>query len=454
MSDYPTYVSPIEYRSVPLVLSERMFQFAIALMACASVAFLADGTGTWGVRVITFSLLFACLTTNLRFLLIAIFAAMPFSQSLLGPYGAANISAVDILSFVALLILLNAASRSELNGGPALTGLVLFLIVSMLSSIEILSNRSTMVSLGRNFTVSLIPLLLFGSTEGENLRVKIKIFEQALFAYVLASMLLSVFVIYTFVTAGAGAAMYTLTINKNALGPTLGVAVAICFATLLTSAKTMRTWQLQVLCAFAICGVGLLLSFSRGAWLSSGVSCVLILWLSGRYTIAFPTALVGSVVVLIVWAYVPEKIADYATDIGSRSGTIRARILSIEDTLELWAQKPLFGHGVGLRKVVAPHNLIIEMLGEVGVVGLAFFVLAVIGAFFTMKHAWRESYFYPRLQFLLLASTSTFVLTILHGMMDSYWRRGVACAGWAAIGMMVALTSSIWERSSRAKGSY
>ena len=429
-----------------------MLAFAGVLAAAVAGAFLADSTGTLGVRILTAALLAGCAVADARLLLVATFAAMPFQQSILGGDGPANVSASDLLTAVASLLLVRAAVVGGLRGGAAMPGLALFLALSVVSSAVAYEGRSTAVSVGRNFTVTLVPLLLFasvgpagrGGTAGPaGLAWRLRAFERAIAAYVASATLLAGFVVLTFARGGAGAAMYTLAMHKNALGPTLGLGVVACLAGVLALAPGRRAARRLALAGLVACAVGLLLSFSRGAWLSTAAACTIVLYASGRSAKAVPAAVLGTLAVGLVWQLVPESTATYATDISSRAHTIQTRLDSIEDTLALWRQSPWLGQGVGLRKVVAPHNLVVEMLGEVGLVGVALFALAVAGGVVTLRSAWRRAGRLPEARPVLLAAIGVFAVTLLHGLADAYWRRGVAAGGWAAVGMAAAVVASV-----------
>jgi O-antigen ligase len=364
---------------------------------------------------------------------------MPFQQSIFGGDGPANVSVTDVLSALAVLLLIPAAAGRRLIGGPAVLGLVAFLALSVASSAITYDGRATLVSVGRNFTVTLVPLLLFASVGPQTLSARLRFLEKGWVLYVLAATLLSAFVLYTFIIGGARASMYTLAMHKNALGPTLGLGLVVCLAGFLTLEHQRRTVRRMALICLIACSLGLLLSFSRGAWISTAAACTFVLYLSGRFTRFVPLALLTTIALLFVWQFVPEETTVYATDFSTNAYTVQTRLNSIEATLGLWLESPFFGHGVGLRKQVAPHNLIIEMLGEVGLLGVTFFTIAVMGGVVTLDRGWKLLRDVPGCRTLVLIAIGVFMVTLLHGLVDAYWRRGVAAAGWAAVGMVVGL---------------
>ena len=426
----------------PPLFGPKFRLFVGVVLAALIVAFAASPDGTLGVRVLAAALLAGCAVADARLLPAAMVAAMPFQQSLFGGEGPANVSVSDLISAAALFLLVAASARGQLRAGPAAIGLGAFLALSVASSALTYDGRGTLVSVGRNFTVTLVPLLLFASIGPRDAAWRLRNVERAWAAYAIAAVLLSAFVLYTFTTGGARASMYTLAIHKNALGPTLGLGVVVCLAGFLTLEDDRRDLRRGALAGLLACGVGLLLSFSRGAWLSTAAACTLVLWLSGRFARFVPAAAAGTLALLAVWQFVPDEVAEYATDISTKAYTVQTRLDSIDDTLALWRQSPFFGHGVGLRKVVAPHNLIVEMLGEVGLLGVAFFLAAVAGGAISLRRAWRRLGRLPGFRTALLAAIGAFAVTLLHGLADAYWRRGVAAAGWAAVGMAVGLLAA------------
>ena len=71
---------------------------------------------------------------------------------------------------------------------------------------------------------------------------------------------------------------------------------------------------------------------------------------------------------------------------GGRSAS--GRLTGIADALQMWADAPLTGHGIGSFAVLSdsgdtrayPHNLIVELLVETGLIGVAFLALMVVVA--------------------------------------------------------------------------
>lgn len=426
--------------------------FSVALAVVVSIAFLADRTGTTGVRILVVGVLVGCLATDLRLLTVAVLAVMPFQQSIFRAGGPANVSATDVLMAMSVLLLLQAMSRRKLRAGPAALPLGLFLAFSALSSAMAWEGRSTLVSIGRNFTVTLVPMMLLASVGPQDLAWRFRQCQRAWVAYTAGAVLLSGFVVYTFFTSGALAAMYALAMHKNAIGPTAGLGMIICLVLLAFGDGLSRPMRRLALTAFLACFAGLLLSFSRGAWVSVFMATAIVLVLSGRYARLVPVAIFGSIALFFLWYFVPDDIGEYATNVSTEAHTIQTRLVSIEQTLDLWKESPWIGHGVGLRKYIAPHNLFVEMLGEVGVVGVLLFLLAVAGAIVTLARAWRRLGKLPGYRPLLLILIGAFSVTLLHGLFDAYWRRGVGAAGWAAVGMAAGLLASKGSASTEPRG--
>ena len=111
----------------------------------------------------------------------------------------------------------------------------------------------------------------------------------------------------------------------------------------------------------------------------------------------------------------------------------------------------MVGVGIGLRKRVEPHNVLILTLGETGILGLVGFLGMFAGGFYTFYLAlkWARGNL-PATQIVLIG-TSLFLVSLLHGMMDVYWRRGVGLMGWACVGMSIYVSILMSKQTSAIK---
>ena len=361
--------------------------------------------------------------------LILIFAALPFPLAIGGEAGAGNLSPADVLAMLALALLL--VRRPHLDLGPPIIPLLFFFAVCLTSTMMAADGTQSWLALIRMFLATGVAALVFGSSEFGP-----PTFHRCMAAYVAACMVLAIISLFTFASGGFQESMYTLGINKNCQGPIFGCGVVVSVAYLLseTLSKKRRT---QVIVALGTCVIGQMLSLSRGSWVATGVALLMLLLVTRRIK-AFAICVTISVpVVAAIWSLLPEEAINYATDVSSDTYVIRSRLDSIDVALDAYRRSPIFGVGVGLRRIVEPHNTIALTLGETGTVGLVGFVGIFVAGLYTFWKVARRAKLSPETLTLVLAGAAVFVLTNVHGLMDVYWRRGVGFMGWACVGMAI-----------------
>ncbi|QAY69028.1 O-antigen ligase family protein [Xylanimonas protaetiae] len=200
-------------------------------------------------------------------------------------------------------------------------------------------------------------------------------------------------------------------LHKNFAGPTVAVGTLIAFAR-----PAWLGWKARfAVPAFVICLLGVFFIQSRQSLVGLGVSMLVVALRPGRQR---PRG-AGVLLMLIVPValYVMSSVnADLTDADGFNSTTERA--VGLDIGWQAWHDNPLFG--AGLRWFVAdrgypgfqPPNAVVETLSSVGVVGLAGFVVMMIGA---VVIAWRL----PR-EFGTLAAALT-VQRIVQSQFDQFW---------------------------------
>ena len=166
-------------------------------------------------------------------------------------------------------------------------------------------------------------------------------------------------------------------------------------------------WSFLLVLALMV--IGLVLTFSRSAWLALAI--VGVIWMTHRLTVKkkrnwnveWKRIVVGGVIVLFASALWPSVIDRVAVD-GS-SASVTERLAQYEDWSETFPQAWLFGHGVGNYTLAVEatdgsrewwqyqpvHNTPLLLLAEVGLVGLvlliSFCVFALRGNIDVKKRA-------------------------------------------------------------------
>jgi len=146
-----------------------------------------------------------------------------------------------------------------------------------------------------------------------------------------------------------------------------------------------RRWLVVIV---ACLGVGLFLTYARGAWIAAVVGVVTVGLVRGSRKVVL--AIVA--VVVLVLLVVPSASARFS-DVGSEdrasgvpSNSLSWRVAYWRDAVELAEQNPLSGIGIDMVSVafveaVPPHNDYVRVFVEMGVIG-ALAYLAVLGALF------------------------------------------------------------------------
>ncbi len=402
------------------------------------------------------------------FFVLVAFLFFPFQFSLSGENVAGNFSASDafmIIAFCALPLLF--LSKRRFAVGPAGVPLLLFLSLSLVSSAFHWEGATTAVSLARMWVATLLPVLLFANADGKSAFA-----HRCFMLFLLGINVLSIGSLLAFAQGGVNASMSAMGNNKNLLGPMFGCGILAALTYLFTEKVSGRR-RVWLLLTVAGASAGSLLSLSRGGWIATAAALLLLLLLLRKIKFFVISLVVLVPVLFIVWGMLPDTATDYASNVSSKSYTIQARLGTINQVMEAYEESPLIGVGVGLRKKLEPHNVLVLTLGEEGLLGLCGFIGMFIGGFATFAVAWRAVRRNPQAgrsdaevegsdpqtehsdvqaQQIVLIGSCLLLLSLIAGMMDVYWRRGVGFLGWAGVGMAVNLLSSSGrsQRSTRA----
>lgn len=177
---------------------------------------------------------------------------------------------------------------------------------------------------------------------------------------------------------------YGLMPHPNVAG---GIAAVACVLLACGWLRDHRLWQIAaVSAAFA----GVLLSFSRSAWLGAVAGLLVLMWLRRGNVKALVAAVVLPALLFGV------TLSGFVVQRASASGTLEddslsQRVYLVQTTLLLWRQHPLVGIGplqfrqaevdlYGPSFIPEPaHNALLLVLAETGVVGLAGCGLVISG---------------------------------------------------------------------------
>jgi hypothetical protein len=198
--------------------------------------------------------------------------------------------------------------------------------------------------------------------------------------------------------------------HKNFVGTVLGFSAAISYARP-TFVGWTRRWSLI---AFWISVTGILVCQSRQALIGLGVALLLIV-------VRTQTGVKRSKVIVLAispaLAMAGFSVKDQVKS-GNEFNSVFQRLTWIQDSMGVWAHNPVFG--VGLRwwyterfdVSFQPPNAEIEVLTSAGVVGLAGFILLMVGAVVVL---WRVDRGYGTVAVAVLLSR------LVQSQLDLFW---------------------------------
>lgn len=216
--------------------------------------------------------------------------------------------------------------------------------------------------------------------------------------------------------------------HPNLLGGWLAVCWLASLALRLRTPTTARlSYRLALSFGLAVTLVGLVLSFSRGAWLAAALGTLYLLGLEVKRTSWRRAAGVAGLLVvataLMLWplrGVVSGRVSG-TSDIYLERFSIGQRQATLSDGIQLWQAHPVVGVGAGNSTAAAyralgyggptslvqpPHLTPLAVAAELGVVGLALAVLLAAGLWPRRTEAWTVA---------LLA------VPLVTGLFDHYW---------------------------------
>jgi O-Antigen ligase len=218
--------------------------------------------------------------------------------------------------------------------------------------------------------------------------------------------------------------------NYLALGRLVGMAAMVAFALWLRSPPRSAR-GVALIAAIALCGYALLKAGGRNPVAAAAIPMLMPLLLSFRLSrgqlvisrsilaaLGFVAVVTLGVISLVVSGDSSLRTLHrfdtlMSEDSGGRSAA--SRFEHWGRAVAYWAERPLVGHGVGAWPILYwgrdyrhyPHNMILELLVEVGLVGLVLFAaLVLVGARRVSLQRLRED---PALMCALMLCMNTFV---------------------------------------------
>jgi hypothetical protein len=351
---------------------------------------------------------------------------IPFQQSITDAGFSIQICVSDILLLAVFISCLIKSPNLILRGVKNIhISIWLFLLISILSLYQCQHLGNGILSIAR-----MALILAAAQAAGGALLDKDTIFVKSSMLYLCSCVLLSLIMICLALTQGMANAMYPLGIHKNAIGPIFACGIILSFPFCMSGRKSS---QLAGWIAGSFCLAGLLLSMSRGAWFAFIVGFTFLLTRRIYIKLRWPL-LTGMILVVLFPMTMPASIREYAQDISLSAPTVHDRLHTVGQNLELFIASPWIGAGLDVRRGLEPHNVLTLTIAETGLLGLISFVWVLFNVWKYYRYQMRRyASNQPEMLFLSICA-SIFLIAIMHGMVDVYWRRGIALLAWALYG--------------------
>lgn len=198
--------------------------------------------------------------------------------------------------------------------------------------------------------------------------------------------------------------------HKNFAGTVLGFGATIAYA----RPRWLGWGRLPADVAFWFLAAGILTTQSRQSIVALGVAVIFIAWRQRGPEQKRSTLI--ALAVLPALALVGTLVKDQIEE-GSEFNSVFQRLQWFEDTIDFWAESPWVGHG--LRFWVAdrglgfqPPQVFLEVLASTGVIGLAAFVVMIVGVVVVL---WRVPAEYATVGLALFLSRMT------QSQLDLFW---------------------------------
>jgi putative inorganic carbon (HCO3(-)) transporter len=277
-------------------------------------------------------------------------------------------------------------------------------------------------------------------------------FKPILVAGAASASVFSLIVVVTFVSVLVGGHLNTSSapgvfgINPNAVALYLEPIAAVALGFVLFADSRTGRWMASAVLVFVL--PALVCTLSRGALLAGAVLAVVAV-LSVR-DLRLRLGLIGAALIgALALSRVPFVAARLAHQFDPHQSTLVLRVAIWSFTLRMLRDRPLFGAGIsGYQTVMAhyrprylhaepyAHNIFLTTWSELGLLGLAAFVVIFFGL---LWRAWRSlgsaSEMYRP---LLWGIFGAWVVFGIHGLVDSpYWKNDLSLEFWIVAALEV-----------------
>lgn len=362
------------------------------------------------------------------------FAISPFVANVTGSNINLSLADLNILMCVPLVLLSARGARNGAGIGPLSVPVTVYLIISLAASVIASQWDSTITSwLQMVLYFVAIPMV---------------------YANLVKTRDLSLFPYYA-VVGGTAWALIGFATNfdfmgssKNSFGASLAGAGLVNYALYLVwkhkPREQRKQWEGRLMMA---CGLiiawGLFQTLSRGAWLGAIMGFVAVSLYARSYKMMLSVAMVILPLGIVGWWLLPPNLQTYVFNFDASAVNIGARYKSLATAQEYFYRDPIWGSGLGLRKVYDATNVIWSTLAETGIIGLLAFV-AIFATFYGWTWKLTKKLDITDVRTIIVLMGVGLVTSRLgHGMVDHFWSRGILTMAGASIGLIYVVSRSL-----------
>ncbi len=212
--------------------------------------------------------------------------------------------------------------------------------------------------------------------------------------------------------------------------------------------------------------ITIVLTFSRGIWLSSIIAVILILLLGIKIlkkNIIYLgiVAVISLIPVVINWEAIVIRFLSIQNIFNSAENSIEWRKSLIKSTFEIFMDNPAIGTGINSFSFIVsayqkragyfsvnPHNYYLQLLAETGVIGLFTFIILALSILYMSFKAYKNSEkIYRGIALGLLVSI---ISSLVHISVDIDWSvLSIPMVFWMEVGLLIAIYHSVNFKETR-----
>jgi O-antigen ligase len=241
--------------------------------------------------------------------------------------------------------------------------------------------------------------------------------------------------------------------HMNALGGILNLG--LCLALPLLASRQWTRWRLRLSLGVAVMLIGLLVTFSRGAWFALALTAVFLFLIEFRRNgrLILVPVLLGLLLLPIAKTELGGQVYQRVTNIEEVSGY--GRLALDFAAVNMFLHHPLFGVGYGNWRSIIPdyfpgfdtsfineqfpatHNIYLQALSENGLIGFLLFFTPL--GYLVAKGLRFPVQWDPVVSILIRAYSFAMVGAFVQGLSDSWMDANAPYAGlfWTVVGLLI-----------------